>query len=83
MLCMPHTQIKKAVAGGSAAKDAEKKATTGLDAMLEAIQGAKKVQTGCIAHCCCRLVIVSRQHRAAGEVDLGSTGSDLDGGTIH
>jgi hypothetical protein len=41
--CTPRTQIKKSVAGGSAAKDAEKKATTGLDAMLEAIQGAKKV----------------------------------------
>jgi hypothetical protein len=50
MLCMPRMQIKKAVAGGSAAKDAEKKATTGLDAMLEAIQGAKKVQCGCTTH---------------------------------
>lgn len=41
---LPPAQIKKSVAAGSAAKEAEKKvATSGLDAMLAAIQGAKKV----------------------------------------
>lgn len=41
-------QMRKAVGSGSAAKEAEKKkAVTGLDAMLAAIQGAKKVWVGC------------------------------------